>query len=652
MGDEAGRDTSTGSGVQAGVPAADTGTTVTRSRLGRIIVANLQSPRVQEFVDATDPLLGIVIDKRYEICRLLGSGGMGTVYLGKHAVTGAKVAIKIVDVKKQKSLKLKDRLLREARSTMEIASNHVARAYDVGALADGRLFIVQEYLDGEDLETLLQREGPLPWKRAARIAIDICNGLASAHRLGIIHRDIKPENCVRVAMDDNPDHIKLIDFGIARDERDEAGPTQQGMLLSTPEYTAPEMVKFVTPATPRTDIYAVGITLYKLLTGTTPFRDENQYDVLKRQVQQKLSPPSREAPHLDIPFDADYIVARALEKDPTRRFSSAEEMAQAIRSAIGSGGRTTAVDIAFESPQDSPEIPAPKPAELSAPQETEGTQSAEQKPRQASEAEASPVSEIAEDVPASPVISTPSRTGVRPVDVRANLLRGVTLLLLSIFFTIGTSLVMPAVPEVEDERPRAQRARPPGRPAAADRGEEAPSRPLPGSGEKEQMSGASEPKHLPEESHQPASTPSAPDAVLQVEVAPPASTPSVPAHERVDSPAPTPPPPPTEASPQPEADFDYKSAERLIAAEHGYLRNTCMTKSGRSLSQLTMRFDIKPSGRASVKVLNSKAEVVRCVRELFHFPFEASPRGGAFVYTLRRSSASWEPVPLASGQTK
>ncbi|MFY0539708.1 serine/threonine-protein kinase [Nannocystis pusilla] len=147
-----------------------------------------------------------------------------------------------------------------------------------------------EYLEGEDLDHMLQREGPLPWARLANMAIQICSGLSSAHAKGTYHRDIKPQNCFRVTLDRNPDHIKLIDFGIAKDTNSGQELTQDGVLLGTPEYMAPELI--ATNATPdaRSDIYAVGATLYKLITGTPPFSSKNVLDLLYHQSTPRPRP--------------------------------------------------------------------------------------------------------------------------------------------------------------------------------------------------------------------------------------------------------------------------------------------------------------------------------------------------------------------------
>jgi len=282
-----------------------------------------------------DPYIGREIENRYQILRKLGEGGMGRVYLGTHLRTGAALAIKMVDAPHPAhSREIQARFLKEARAMMEVRSNHVAHSLDVGALPGGELYLAMEYLEGEDLQALLRREGPLPWPRLAAIALQICSGLGSAHRHGIIHRDIKPSNLFRITLDDNHDHIKIIDFGIARDIDEATGPTQKGAVVGTTEYLAPEIVTGDARASVRSDIYALGATMYKLLTGLAVFRGETPLEIMGKHVHADRVPPSRAAPHLGIPASVDAILLRALAKDPLERFASAEELAQAMRADL------------------------------------------------------------------------------------------------------------------------------------------------------------------------------------------------------------------------------------------------------------------------------------------------------------------------------
>jgi serine/threonine protein kinase len=344
------------------------------------------------------------------------------------------------------------RCLDEARAMMELQSSHVVRALDVGSLPSGQLYIVMEYLDGEDLNALLVREGPLPWPRVGDMAVQICSGLATAHRRGIIHRDIKPQNCFRVTIDDNPEHIKLIDFGVARDLKGEAGPTQDGFLIGTPEYTAPELVKGHAKANARTDIYALGVTLYKLLTGVVPFQGATPLATLRKHVEAPLVLPSRAAPHLEIPQAADDIIGRALERDPERRFASVDELSRALKSALGlqrSGimappqapdalpplaarqdARTAWVQPPLRPPASASSVPPKQPSEPAA------HKIADQPPTQSAGAPPGP----------STSNGDPAPSHSRSVDRKTLGLRLISLMSLSLLFVVGTKLVSPVMP--------------------------------------------------------------------------------------------------------------------------------------------------------------------------------------------------------------
>jgi serine/threonine protein kinase len=381
------------------------------------------SPKQPATSDNT--VMGTVIEDRYRLERLLGSGGMSRVYLGTHVRAGGKLAIKLIDVRLSNKPDMMQRCLQEARTMMEIQSSHVVRAYDVGMLASGQLYIVMEYLAGLDLEQLLQRDGPLPWQRLAAMAVQICNGLATAHAHGTIHRDIKPQNCVSVTIDGNPDHIKLIDFGIARDANAESGLTQDGAILGTPEYMAPELVGSGMPPDARSDIYAVGATLYKMLTGEAPFRGRDALDTLYKHRNAPIIPPSKAAPKLDIPKEADAILVKALAKDPAQRYQSAEELAHAIRAAAG----MPALGMRIRDPLAQSPIPRSPTARIAA----------HSIPRDLANNEASSPGRMS---PAQEV----STAEMRPVSMKELIVRGATLFSVSLVLGVASWLAAPSSP--------------------------------------------------------------------------------------------------------------------------------------------------------------------------------------------------------------
>ena len=600
---------------------------------------------------ASDALQGSVIDGRYRIEQKLGSGGMAQVHLGIYLKTGVKVAIKLLDQSLSSDLSIQRRCIDEARAMMELQSNHVVRALDVGSLPSGQLYIVMEYLDGEDLNALLLREGPLPWPRVGDKAVQICSGLATAHRRGIIHRDIKPQNCFRVSVDDNPEHIKIIDFGVARDLEGEAGPTQNGFLIGTPEYTAPELVRGISKASARTDIYALGVMLYKLLTGTVPFQGATPLETLRKHVDAPLRLPSRAAPHLDIPQAADNIIARALERDPEQRFTSAEEMSRAIKSALGL--QRSGIMAPPQGPEAAPRPAAPtKPPEASVPTTRPPSPLSTPAPlglplpgaaAGTSKDEGQP---IATKPRSGPPLTRGDKPVVqpRPIDRKTLALRLVSLMSLSLLFVVGTRLVSPVEREqhhagttsqaysrdsddpIASDSPPTSRRSTPNRANELDRSEVLLDHP--------QL----------EAQHQTGERPDQPTVKPDPEATDVANH----ASDKSGGVVPEPPPqePKTDPERVPEPLFDYKNAKKLIDDEGNYLRKTCLARASHPTSRLKFRVDVRANGRPAVKVFSSERAIRDCVRKLIVFPFATSPRGGAFVYSLTETGGAIQRVPL------
>lgn len=296
-------------------------------------------------------LVGTVLGDRYRLLRVLGEGGMGTVYLAQHLELGAQVAIKMLGEEFGDHPGFRRRFHDEARATAGVPHDHIVRVGDVDTTPDGRVYYVMEYLEGEDLSETLEREGRLTWQRVRSIAVQLCGALAAAHDQKIVHRDLKPSNCFRTVSGESEDFIKILDFGIAKIVADESQRarisdsqglervdsrrwrhTVTGEILGTMAYMSPEHF-FGDPVDHRTDIYALGVILYELLTGRLPLAPENvgrfAYD-LKFLVP---DPPSVAAPDAGIPADLDYVVMRALEKHAHDRFDSMRTMAAALAEA-------------------------------------------------------------------------------------------------------------------------------------------------------------------------------------------------------------------------------------------------------------------------------------------------------------------------------
>jgi len=277
-------------------------------------------------------LIGCILNDRYELIARIKRGGMGTVYLARHVAIGKRVAIKILSPQYATQRDAVRRLLQEARATSELRHPHIVDVSDFGHTAAGQTYLVMEYLEGEDLAETMHRDGPMPWIRVAQIILQVCSALESAHRSGIIHRDIKPSNCFRIYHAGDPDFIKLLDFGVAKvlgaAQNDECPVTDTGAILGTLDYMAPELFSSG-QIDPRVDVYAVGMLAYKLLTDMLPFSGSTHEKVYKI-VQRELLPPSVRAPHIQVLPGVEAILMRALHGDPTQRFQTIADLAEAL----------------------------------------------------------------------------------------------------------------------------------------------------------------------------------------------------------------------------------------------------------------------------------------------------------------------------------
>ncbi len=270
-----------------------------------------------------------VIAGRYRIETPLGSGGMATTYLARDLVLDRPVAVKVLRLTDSQATDLA-RFEREARAAAAVSHPNVVQVFDAGQDGDLR-YIVMEWVDGGDLAHLIRERAPLPLEEAVRITADILRGLAAIHQAGIVHRDVKPAN----VLIDRQGRAKLTDFGIARrsDDPTLTGPVE---LLGTAAYVAPERVRGE-PATPASDLYAVGVILYELLTGHGPFPGQTPEELLAQHLHAAPVPPRRW--RRDIPPALEQVVLRALAKDPGARYRSAEAMAAALQAAGHSAAR-------------------------------------------------------------------------------------------------------------------------------------------------------------------------------------------------------------------------------------------------------------------------------------------------------------------------
>ncbi len=279
-------------------------------------------------------LLGQVLDGRYRLESILGSGGMGTVYRATHVTIGKTLAVKVLAQEFAGDETFRKRFLREAQAVSQISHHNVVEVSDFGVTPTGSLYLVMEFLEGESLSDLLDREGGLGWARAKPFILQVCRALQSAHEKGILHRDVKPENCMRIPRTDDANFVKVLDFGLAKMLMAEPGldvslSAKGGGIMGTPEYMSPERIRGL-DLDARTDVYALGVLAYELVTGCVPYSGDHYTKVLDQQLNAAPVPPRKVSPSLDIGRGVEAVILRALEKSREARFSSAGEMADAF----------------------------------------------------------------------------------------------------------------------------------------------------------------------------------------------------------------------------------------------------------------------------------------------------------------------------------
>ena len=261
---------------------------------------------------------------KYTVERILGQGGMGTVFEARHRRLGQRVAIKVLGSDLRDYPELVTRFEREARAAGALTSRHAVRVFDIDVTEDGTPFIVMELLSGADLARIVERDGPVSPARAARWVIEACDAIAEAHALGIIHRDIKPSNLFLTA-----EGVKVLDFGIAkRVASQEASITHAVAPLGTPQYMSPEQVRCAKDVDARSDVWSLGVTLFELVTGSTPFAHESPSACIASIAADPVPDPRELRPDLSPDFVA--IILRALEKDASRRFPSVADLVAAL----------------------------------------------------------------------------------------------------------------------------------------------------------------------------------------------------------------------------------------------------------------------------------------------------------------------------------
>jgi serine/threonine-protein kinase len=262
---------------------------------------------------------------RYPIERVLGQGGMATVYLADDPKHHRKVAVKVMRPELAESLGA-DRFLREVEISAQLTHPHILPVYDSGAI-DGVLYYVMPYVEGESLQQRIEREGQLPVEEALKVAREVAEALSYAHERGIIHRDIKPANIMM-----SRGHALVADFGIARAMGGEAKLTQTGVAIGTPQYMSPEQATGASGVDGRSDVYAMGCVLYEMLAGEPPFTGRTAQAIIARSLTETPRPLA--SSRAGLPTALDVAVTRALAKNPADRWQTAQQFADALSRAL------------------------------------------------------------------------------------------------------------------------------------------------------------------------------------------------------------------------------------------------------------------------------------------------------------------------------
>jgi len=267
---------------------------------------------------------------QYHLRELIGSGGMGEVYLAEHQLMRRPCAIKLIQPGRTGDPRAMARFEREVKTIAQLSHWNSVDIYDYGRADDGTFYYVMEYLPGLSLQQLVDRYGPLPGERAIYLLRQTCDALAEAHQLGLVHRDIKPANLFAAQRGGMYDVAKLLDFGLAKPiiEPDSEQLSADGVITGSPLYMSPEQALGDTELDARSDIYSLGAVAYFLLTGRPPFPGERAIRVMFAHANQAVVPPSELQP--GIPADLEQIVQKCLAKEPDHRYQSASELAEAL----------------------------------------------------------------------------------------------------------------------------------------------------------------------------------------------------------------------------------------------------------------------------------------------------------------------------------
>jgi hypothetical protein len=288
-------------------------------------------------VDRQEQLAGVtagdILAGKYRVDRVLGVGGMGVVVAAHHLHLDEHVAIKFLLPETLTNADAVMRFAREARAAVKIKSEHVARVTDVGTLETGAPYMVMEYLEGEDLSNWILTKGPLPLEQAVDFLLQACEAIAEAHSIGIIHRDLKPANLFVARLPGGVHSVKVLDFGISKltgmsASGARASDTKTSTMMGSPLYMSPEQMQSSKDVDTRADLWALGVILYELLTGASPYVADSMPELILKIVSNPPDPLRIRRP--DVPEALEAALFRCLEKDRKRRYQTVGELAGAL----------------------------------------------------------------------------------------------------------------------------------------------------------------------------------------------------------------------------------------------------------------------------------------------------------------------------------
>ncbi|HEY2517260.1 MAG TPA: serine/threonine-protein kinase [Polyangiaceae bacterium] len=297
---------------------------------------------------------GRLLGGKYRVERVLGAGGMGVVVAARHVALDTRFAIKLMRREAASDEESVARFLHEARAAGRLKSEHCVHVIDVGTLENGAPYMVMELLVGQDLAELLARSGARCPAEAVDYVLQTCEGIAEAHSRGIVHRDIKPHNLFVTKGVDGMPLVKVLDFGLAksvRSTKDGRALTQTKAVLGSPAYMSPEQMRASRTVDARTDTWSLGVCLYELLTGRTPFEGATYPEVCSLVLNEPPAPlPS------DVPRELSRVIARCLQKDPRRRYADVAELASALEDFASTRGAAARIRAVLDTPRPGPEL--------------------------------------------------------------------------------------------------------------------------------------------------------------------------------------------------------------------------------------------------------------------------------------------------------